>query len=164
MFYEKKTWRAPRFGFRNDYSNGWMCYQWQTYTYNALEPIVKGGKCFNINRVGTVARNTGWFGGTSLSLENNWIAITARGLPGEKGGALSSVPAGPCTVYLNPWQGNGPAAFQFSNGAYGGGHPTHNFVGNTLFGPDPSLPTGIGGIWLTPEGEPEPASFEDWSY
>ncbi len=157
MFHKTETWSFPRFGFRDDHRRGWMCYQWQTHTFNALEPIVKNGKCFRIVPVGLVTS-----AGGNDTLQHNWVAVTA----GQKtdAGPYSSVPASSCTVYLDPWMGNGPEAYCHTGVGYEQGHPCHNFVGNNPLGTDPKRPTGMGGVYKPPSGLPGPACFEGWSW
>ena len=131
-FHRRRTWRFPRLWFvRNDYRSGWMCYQWQTITYNELEPVVSGGKCFDIERVGLItggytrhychrSNPFGFVGGTvgtidccsvriPRQVQHNWVAISA--VKNETASIVDDVPYGSCTVYLDPWLANGPGVF-----------------------------------------------------
>lgn len=80
----RKTWRHP-IRYPNDYRSGWMCYQWQHWTYTDLLPTVSGGKCFDIQRVGRKNwippyRCKGKIGyeipGHWTDVAHNWVAIT----------------------------------------------------------------------------------------
>ena len=158
MFLSNRTWQFPRFGLTNDLRHGLMCYQWQALTYNALDQIVKKGKCFRIARVGTVEVSGG-----KKELTHNWVAITAfqnRCNPP----LWFSVPASDCTVYLDPWIGEGPGAYCHTGVGYEDGHPPHNFEGTNPSGSDPTHPTGMGGLYKPPTGDPLPAAFEGWEW
>jgi hypothetical protein len=148
---------------QNDYRAGWMCYQWQTHTANALEPMIQGtpytdpSKYFRIYRVGQVKQN-----GSTYTLEHNWVAITVA----PKANSLfGSVPANKNTVYLDPWMGNGtPAVYRFTGSGFEGNHPIPNFIGNNPQGDDRFHPTGMGGVYRPQGGTPFPKAFEGWSW
>ena len=158
MFYDKETTSFPRFGIRDDYRRGWMCYQWQSHTYYALSSIVKSGKCFDIQRVGYVSSKNG-----ISELAHNWVAISTIM---DKSSRFSLARSGKSTVYLDPWIGNGPEAYCYTGTGYEQGHPTHNFLGGDIFGEDPSRPTGITG-WYQKDneiGSGRGAKFIGWSW
>ncbi len=156
MFHKTETRSFPRFGFRDDHRRGWMCYQWQTHTFNALEPIVKKGKCFDIRRVGLVAGT-----GDKTSLEHNWVAISSIKKVRK---VTDRTAAGKCTVYLDPWMGNGPEAYCNTGVGYEKGHPRHNFLGEEPLGEDPSKPEGMGGYYTPAGGQPCWKEYPRWSW
>ncbi len=134
VFYEERRQNPPWvifkaiFGLPNHYRWGLYCYQWQIILWNELEPYSRVHdetfKCFDIVRVGLLGRDLG-----TLKLQHNWIAIsTAYSTTNQSGRA----PAGGCTVYLDPWMGNGPQAY-FSRIQY---HPLHNCVHSYYAYPD----------------------------
>jgi RHS repeat-associated protein len=87
----------------SDRRAGWMCYQWQAITYDALKDLINNSKCFSEARVGYV--------GGSGTLYHNWVAITVGG-KGQGGTGTST--AGPCTAWADPWTGGGwPAIYLF---------------------------------------------------
>jgi len=164
MFHEKKTWRLPRLrgsSWTGDYRSGWMCYQWQTHTYNALEPIVKAGKCFDIRRVGLVTYHEGtqatyipWADGNMVyvpesppfyTLDHNWVAISAV----RKSGMREASPAGKCTVYLDPWKGGASGVYRADKEH----HVLHNFQVCFTNGSN-TAPTGGRGWVLAIPGKP----------
>ena len=146
MFYRRRRLNPRPFG---DYRSGWMCYQWQTLTFNELEDFVSGGKCFDMARVGSWTYEQddppcdpcrGYVpvfpSRVDVVIGHNWVAISAvRGKHGSQ-----RVPAGECTVYLDPWKNNSPCAFSSD-----GGHSTHNCVLSFCNGPD-GRPTG--GVYI----------------
>jgi RHS repeat-associated protein len=176
MFYKEQTISRPILT-QNDYRCGWMCYQWQTHTFNALEPVVTKGKCFNISRVGLIQLKlhlvphhcggpgtgfTRYERVVECILAHNWVAITASG---QEGGIFTKVPTNKCTVYLDPWKGESPKAYCFSEeGKCEDGHPCHNFVGNCPLGNDPKKPSGMGGMYKPSEGDFEPRCFDGWKW
>ncbi len=89
MFEDNKTWRIRP----GDYSAGWMCYQWQTKTHNALKDTIEKSKCFSEARVGHVDPSK------SKPLRHSWVAITVgKGQTGVK-----APRSGPCTAWADPW-------------------------------------------------------------
>ncbi len=114
MFWNHRTIRcrlSPTRWFDYDYRAGWLCYQWQTHTYNGLLPVVSRSNCFRMERVGSIES-----GPDDQKLTHNWVAITLKGTSGFY------VRPGACTVYLDPWWRSSPCAYQ----SVGPGHCAHN--------------------------------------
>ena len=61
MFFEKRTFEICRplrtiFCGGSDYRAGWMCYQWQTFTWDAVKDLIAKSKCFSEQGLGMLAR------------------------------------------------------------------------------------------------------------
>jgi len=174
MFYAKTTWRLrPGAWLFGDYRHGWMCYQWQTHTYNALQPVVSAGKCFDIRRVGLVTHHyvpaadfTHFIGAGFVvtehmeakswyTLDHNWVAISAVR---KIGTSRDAAPAGECTVYLDPWLGGEAGVYP----AVKDSHVIHNFLATTPWKDvEPGHPGGMSGIYL-PDPKACDGEFGPW--
>ncbi len=179
MFSQNETWRLRP----GNYNSGQMCYQWQTLTANALEPIVQNSNYFYIARVGLVTQSPltapglGSLGEPEpssfaeppgpLVLQHNWVAISTTP-PGRS--VWQVTPPGPSTLYFDPWIGNGPVVFRYTgtgNTGYEGDHPIPNYVG-TPYGADPLKPEGTEGYYTPPGtppgGVPVLHNFPGWTW
>lgn len=150
-YYKERSWSIPRIVVRDDYRAGRLCYQWQTITFNAVKSIVRKGKCFEIDRVGSVTAN-----GTSTTLQHNWIAISAE-KQGDNGQETRRAPIGKCTAYLDPWWAASPAVYNYTGAGYERGHWSHNFLG---YGNDTGTPAGMSGYYYPPSGLPQLKDYQ----